>query len=198
MLLSAATNANKRPRREPSYVRTTNINRVLSYIGEPGTTVGRNHNAYVLLRYNPAYGGFIDRRLSNPSTSATSTSFVPQRSLRSRARVTVARQLGEIPVSKGVPLPRVIVKRALQCQAEQPVFECDTSQSSSFGYSPSQPNSGTMSRQPLNLRSLLTVFVRGHGTTGRVASTEHAPPPSRCNREALLVPPYLLWGLTPL
>lgn len=61
-----------------------------------------------------------------------------------------------------------------------------------------------MSRQPMNLSSLLTVSARGRGTTGRVASTRNAPPPPRCNRGVLhgqlpllgsLIPPWKLGTL---
>lgn len=184
VLLSAATNANKRPRREPSYVRTAEINRILAYKGEPGSsTAGRGRDTDVLLRYNPTYRGVIDRRLSNPSTSAASTSSAPQsRNLRFSARVTIAEQPGGVPISEGIPLPRLIVRLATQRQAEQPTPERDTSQSSSSRYSPSSPNSGTMSRQPMNLSSLLIVSARRHGTSGQVASTGHAPPPPRRSR----------------
>lgn len=102
--------------------------------------------------------------------------------MRSGAGVTIAGQPGEIPISEGVPLPRVIVRRVPQRQAEQPVPDRDTSQSSSSGYSPSPPNLGTMSRQPLNLSSLLTVSAWGHGASGPVASTGRTPPPPRHNR----------------
>lgn len=184
VLLYAATNANKRPRRELSYVRTTDINRVLRYTGESGTPIaGQGRNADVLLGYNPAYKGFIDRRLSDPSTNAASTSSAPQsRNQRSSARVTIAGQPGEVPISESVPLPRVILKRPSQRRAKQAVPDRATSQSSSSGYSPSPPTSGTMSRQPMNLSSLLTVSARGRGTSGRVPSTGHSPPPSRRNR----------------
>ncbi|KAI8542915.1 hypothetical protein RHMOL_Rhmol08G0176900 [Rhododendron molle] len=111
-----ADNTNKRPRREPSYVRTAEINRILKYTGEPGTLrAGRGHDASVLLGYNPSYKGFIDRRLANPSTSATSTSTAPQpRNSRSNAGATIARQPGEIPISEGIPLSRVVVRRSSQ------------------------------------------------------------------------------------
>lgn len=50
-----------------------------------------------------------------------------------------------------------------------------------------------MSRQPLNLSSLLTFSARGRGTIGQVTSTGHPPPPSRRNRggsaRATLSPP---------
>ncbi|KAI8542914.1 hypothetical protein RHMOL_Rhmol08G0176900 [Rhododendron molle] len=110
-----ADNTNKRPRREPSYVRTAEINRILKYTGEPGTLrAGRGHDASVLLGYNPSYKGFIDRRLANPSTSATSTSTAPQpRNSRSNAGATIARQPGEIPISEGIPLSRVPLNLSL-------------------------------------------------------------------------------------
>ncbi|XP_058202830.1 uncharacterized protein LOC131317288 [Rhododendron vialii] len=94
-----AENANRRPRREPSYVRTAEINRVLKYLGESGTsTAGRGRNADVLLGYDPSY---------------------------------------RVPISEGVPLPRVRVRRPLLSQAasqsrsEQPSPSRVTSQSSS-------------------------------------------------------------------
>ncbi|XP_058189211.1 uncharacterized protein LOC131306801 [Rhododendron vialii] len=138
-------NANRRPRREPSSVRTEDINKVLKYSGEPGTsTAGRGRNADVLLGYDPSY-------------------------------------------REGVPLPRVRVRRPLlrqaasQLQSEQPAPSRVTSQSSSSGYSPSPPHSSTMTRQPLNLSSLLTVSSRGRGS-GRVASTGNEPSVPRRNR----------------
>lgn len=199
----SATNANKRPIREPNYVRTADINKVLRYTRELGTrTAGRGRNADILLGYDPAYKGFIDRRLANPSTSGASTSSAPQpRNSRSGAGVTIAGQPDEVPISEGIPLPRVVLRRSSQRQVvsrqqpEQLVPDHDTSPSSSFGYSPSPPNSGTMSRQPMNLSSLLTVSARGRGTSGRIRSTGHAPLPSRRSRGDPLVHPPLLGGL---
>lgn len=39
-----------------------------------------------------------------------------------------------------------------------------------------------MTQQPLNLGSLLTVSARGCGSSGRVPSTGHVPPPARRTR----------------
>ncbi|KAI8524793.1 hypothetical protein RHMOL_Rhmol13G0177100 [Rhododendron molle] len=107
-------NANKRPRLEPSYVRTAEINRILRYTGEPGTpSASRGRDASVLLGYDPSYKGFIDRWLANPSSSAASASTAPQpRNTRSRAMVTIAGQPGEISLPEGVPLTRVVNRRS--------------------------------------------------------------------------------------
>lgn len=143
----------------------------------------------MLLGYDPSYRGFIDRRLAHPSTSAASTSTAPQpRSSRSNAGVTIAGQPGEVPIAEGVPLPRLVLRRSSRRRAaspqqpEQPVYSQNTSRSPSPGYSRSPRDSGTMSLQPLNLSTLLTLPSRGRGTSGRVSSTGQAPPPPRRSR----------------
>lgn len=94
----------------------------------------------------------------------------------------------ENPISEGIPLPRVVLKRSTQPHAssqrqpEQPALDQDTNQSSSSGYSLSPPNLGTMTRQPLNLSSLLTVSSQGRGSTARASSTGHVPLPPRRTR----------------